>query len=147
MESFIAHQAFNEGDKFTIWRPPRSRHLKRRFVDGCGVARRDVDLVNLRDPPVVVPWTWSGSCYERLVVGSPIVIVDVEILRRNLVQLARGNVQNSNPLIMNRGIDNASCGGGPAPPGPPPPPLLYIKGNLFFLLVPHPSGPRTFFFW
>src|SRR5260370_27101260 len=131
MESFIAHQAFNEGDKFTIWRPPRNRHLKRRFVDGCGVALRDVDLVNLRDPPVVVPWTWSGSCYERLVVGSPIVIVDVVILRRNLVQLARGNVQNSNPLIMNRGIDNASCGGGRPLTGAPHRPLFFFNHTLF----------------
>src|SRR6266705_5416607 len=30
VESLIAHQAFNEGDRFTIRRPPRNRDLKRR---------------------------------------------------------------------------------------------------------------------
>src|SRR5207245_2360914 len=69
VESFIAHQAFNEGDRFTIRRPPRNRQLQRRLVNGSGVALRAVDLVNLRDPPIVVAWTWRGSCYEHLVVG------------------------------------------------------------------------------
>src|SRR5207249_10168361 len=68
MKSLVTHQAFNECDRLPVRRPPWNRHLKRRFVDGCGVALRDVDLVNLRDPPIVVAGTGSRSCYERLVV-------------------------------------------------------------------------------
>src|SRR5437773_11741081 len=78
MKSLVTHQALNEGDRLPIRRPPRNRHLKGRLVDGCGVALRDVDIVNLRDPPIVVARPWSAGCYERLVIRRPIVIVRSE---------------------------------------------------------------------
>src|SRR5712692_4600777 len=33
MKSFIAHQSFNEGNRFSVRRPARDRELKRRFVN------------------------------------------------------------------------------------------------------------------
>ena len=120
MKSFVTHQAFDECDRLAIGRPARNRDLKRGFVDGCGVAFCDVDRVNLRDPPIVIARSRRGRYDERFVVGRPIVIVDVKIFRRNLAQLATGNVENSDPLIMNSGVDTP-VGVGAAINGPPPP--------------------------
>ena len=82
---------------------------KRRFVDGCGVAFRNLDCVNLRDPPIVVARARRGRCDKRLVVRRPIEIVNVKIWRRHLAQLAARDVENSNPLIVNGGVDHAGC--------------------------------------
>ena len=111
MVSLIAHQAFDERDRLAVGRPARDRHLQRRFVNGCRVALRDVDRVNLRDPPVVVSGAWSRGGDERLVVRRPIVIVNVQVRRRNLPELTGGNVENRDPLIMNRGVDDARRNG------------------------------------
>ena len=72
---------------------------------------RNVDRVNLRDPPIVVARSRSARRHERLVIRRPIVVVNVEILRRNLAQLASGNVENSNALIVNGGVDYAGSFG------------------------------------
>src|SRR6266511_1767909 len=108
VKSFVAHQAFDEGNRLAIGRPTRNRDLKSRFVNRCGITLFDVDCVNLRDPPIVIARS-RGCCYhECFVVWRPIVIVDVEIFRRNLAKLTGGNIQNSDPLIMNRTVDDAS---------------------------------------
>ena len=107
MKSFVAHQPFDECDRLAIRRPARNCYLKRRLVDRCGVTLCDVDRVNLRDPPIVIARSRGRRCYERRVVGRPIVIVDVEIRRRNLAQLPGGNIENGDPLIMNGGVDHA----------------------------------------
>ena len=107
VKSFVTHQAFDEGDRLTIWRPARNGNLKRGFVNGCRVAFGDVDRVNLRDPPIVIARSRRSRCNERLVVGRPIVIVDVKIFWRNLAQLPADNIENSDPLIMNSSVDHA----------------------------------------
>ena len=108
MKSFVAHQAFDECNRLAIGRPARNCNLKRRFVDGCRVAFCDVDRVNLRDPPIVIARSRRGRRDERFVVGRPIVIVDMKIFWRSLAQLPTGNVENSDPLIMNSSVDDAS---------------------------------------
>src|SRR6266550_6671941 len=106
MKSFVAHQAFDEGDRLAIGRPARNGNLKRRFVNGCRVAFGDVDRVNLRDPPIVIAGSRRSRYDERFVVGRPIVIVYVKIFRRNLAQLPADNIENSDPLIMNSSVDH-----------------------------------------
>src|SRR6266487_2290105 len=106
VKSFVTHQAFNKGDRLAIGRPARNGNLKRGFVNGCRVAFGDVDRVNLRDPPIVVAGSRRSRYDERLIVGRPIVIVDVKIFRRNLAQLSTGNIENSDPLIMNSSVDH-----------------------------------------
>ena len=76
-------------------------------MDGRGVTVCDVDRVNLSDPPIVVARSRCRRCDERLVVGGPIVIVDVKVFRRNLAQLPIGDIENCNPLVMNCGVDHA----------------------------------------
>src|SRR6266498_5810949 len=108
VKPLVTHQAFDECNRLAIRRPAWNCDLKRRFVDGRGLTIRDVDRVNLSDPPIVVARS-RGCCYhECFVVWRPIVIVDVEIFRRNLAKLTGGNIQNSDPLIMNRTVDDAS---------------------------------------
>src|SRR5205823_2594686 len=106
MKSLIAHETFNERNRLTVRRPAWHRHLERGFVDGCGAALGDTDRVDLRDPPVVVAGPWSGGCYKRFVVGRPIEIVNVKIRWRNLAQLGGAKVKNSNPLVMDRRVDD-----------------------------------------
>src|SRR5438128_1519486 len=79
MSCFIAHQAFNKCDRLTVRRPTWDGYLERRLVDRRGLALCNVDRVDLRDPPVVVTWTGRGSCDKLLVIGRPIVVVDVKI--------------------------------------------------------------------
>src|SRR6266567_3236684 len=107
MKSFIAHQSFNKCDRLTVRRPTWDGYLERRLVDRCGLALCDVDRVDLRDPPVVIARTWSGSCHKFLVVRRPIVVVDVKIRWRHLAQLSAGNIENRNPLVVDRGVDYA----------------------------------------
>src|SRR5437868_4827088 len=111
MKSFIAHQAFNKGDRLTVRRPTWDGYLERRLVDRCGLALSDVDGIDLRDPPVVIAWTGRGSCDKFLVVGRPIVVVDVKIRRGHLAQLSGRKVENGNPLVVNCGIDYTRVGG------------------------------------
>src|SRR5437868_13445360 len=75
MESFIAHQAFNEGDRFTIRRPPRDRQLQRRLIDRCGVALRAVDRVNLRSEERRVGKEWRcGWAPEQLKKKNSLIV-------------------------------------------------------------------------
>ena len=67
--------------------------------------------MNLGNPPIVVARPWSGADDKTLIVRRPIVIVDVKIRRRNLSELAGGDVQDSDPLVMNGGVDDTRGGG------------------------------------
>src|SRR6266542_3413743 len=136
VKPLVAHQAFDECNRLTIGRPTRNRDLKSRFVNRCGITLFDVDCVNLRDPPIVIARS-RGCCYhECFVVWRPIVIVDVEIFRRNLTQLPTGNIENCNALIMNSGVDYAGGRGSgherPAATGA----FDVEKGNPFPIMRP-----------
>src|SRR5436305_2069646 len=141
MKSFVAHQSFDECDRLAITRPAWNRDLKRSFVDGRGVTVCDVDRVNLSDPPIVVARSRCRRCDERLVVGGPIVIVDVEILRRNLAQLPIGDIENCDPLVMNCGVDHAGRRRRGHEWAAATRAFDIEKGNLFAIM--RPTGPRS----
>src|SRR4029077_10439764 len=105
MKSFIAHQAFNKGDRLTVRRPTWHGYLERRLVDRYDLALCNVDRVELRDPPVVIAWAGRGSCDKFLVIGRPIVVVDVKIRRGHLAEVSGMKLQNGDPLVVDFGID------------------------------------------
>ena len=107
MKAFVAHDPFDKGDRLTVRRPARDRDLQRRFVDGGRAAFRQIDGVDLRDPPVVIARTGRGAGDESFSVRRPIEIVNVQISRRDLADLFGGEVEHRDALIMNRGIDHA----------------------------------------
>ena len=80
------------------------------FVNRHRHSFADVDLVDLGDPPIVVAGSGRCRCDKHFVVGRPIEIVNVQIARRNLSKFAAANIENRNPLIMNRLVDNAGRG-------------------------------------
>src|SRR5205823_13237353 len=104
MKSFIAHQAFNKGDRLTVRRPTWDGYLERRLVDRCGLALSDVDGIDLRDPPVVIAWTGRGSCDKFLLVGRPILVVDVQLRPGALPYLPGRQVDTGHRLPVNSRI-------------------------------------------
>src|SRR5438270_841125 len=107
VETFIAHQSFDERDRFSVRRPARDRDLEGRLVNRSRATLVDVDLIDMRDPPIVVAWPRRSRRDEHFVVRRPIEIVNVKIAGRNLVKFAAGKIDNCDPLIMNRLVDNA----------------------------------------
>src|SRR5690242_21964902 len=106
MKTLVAHQPFNESDRFPIWCPAGDSHLKGGFMDRPGLATLEQDRVDLGDPPIVVPGARSCSNHKGAVVRRPIVIVNMQAGWRDLANRAGACVQYCNPLVVDVGVDD-----------------------------------------
>src|SRR5207253_7917761 len=85
-------------------------NLQRWFADRNRAAFADVNLVDLRDPPIVVAGSGSPRCDKHLVVSRPIEIVNVQFRWRSLAKFGVGETDNRDPLIVDCFIDNTGAG-------------------------------------
>src|SRR5262249_50621139 len=106
----IAHEAFNEGDGFSVRRPDRPSDLQRWLMDGRHCAGAGIDGEELGDIPIVVSIAARGSGYKVLTVRRPVVFVDVHVSRSDLAKGAAGDVDECEALFVKTVFNFAGFG-------------------------------------
>src|SRR5438876_7155945 len=82
---FVAHESADEGDRFAVWRPAGHRYLHGRLHDRFHLTRRQRQGVELSDIPVIVAGAMRGDSGETLTVGRPVILINVEVGQRELL--------------------------------------------------------------
>ena len=71
--SFVAHQAFDEGDVLAVGRDMGLGNLPLGSVDLTHLTGLRVDAIELCDIPVCIAGAVGGGCDPALAVGGPVV--------------------------------------------------------------------------
>ena len=105
--ALVAHDAVDHGDRRAVGREARARDLERRLPDRARRSRGAVDEVELGDPVVVGAGAFRRFRGERLAVGRPVVVVDVEAGRRDGAHGAGRHVGDGDALDLGMLFDDA----------------------------------------
>ena len=109
--ALIAHQSADVGDRRTVGRPARIGDLVRGRRELTHLAGRGVDARQLRDPPVVVAGAARLTDHELLAIRRPVVLVDVVVVGRDRLQIARRSVDERQMLPVDMRVDRSGVAG------------------------------------
>ena len=105
-EVLVGHQPFDEGDSLAVGRPAWMRDLQ------LWLAQRAKPAIErqheqARRPPALIAGAMRTDGSEGLAVRRPIVFVDVQVGRRDDLQLSAAGVDHRDALVLHVTVDDA----------------------------------------
>ena len=107
IRAFVAHDPVDHGDRPAVRREARARELELRLPDRARGARRGVHEIELREPVVVGARSRGRLRGEGFPIGRPVVVVNVEALRRRAADAAGREVGHRDALHVVVLLDGA----------------------------------------